>query len=1201
MSGRLDRYDDIVKKMAAGTGDWILHEFEFTAWLERPLPVLYISGIPGSGKSFMTSRVITFLREQYPRVAQESSHTSVAYFFFSDSHPSTRSFYQALCDVSFQISQRDKLYAKYLSSQCLTLDDICTIKSAWRRLFTDYFVKSGSAESRTFIVLDGVDEGYKAERQVYFELLKDLDAGSAQLKCLLVGRPEIGDEITDATEREVRTIYVTLNKNYDDIVRYINNFIAKSRVLKRSSAALQTEIVDALTEGAKGMFIWVDLMLRELSTKTRETAIRESLTKAPRGLTKMLRHVLEGFSTALDEEEAHDLNILLAFVSCAIIPLALGGLDAVLTLNSPTGDSVIYLEGRLRKQYASFFTLTREDGLSTADLYNEALHQADSSELDDEDAEREVFDDVDAEIDFHSSMTSTTVTFCHASVGDFLRDRQEGKVTAEPGRPAVGVDILEAQLIVAKTCLSILCEPGPGEKLSDQKRYQYFLGYSFTYWMQHLDCVAIEHVSVEDKLQIGNRLYSMLTDESTMRIWLAAADPALFTDQYRTMFWRWLDDKDVSAALPTTNTEWIDFTKENKTDMFIFAGRFFAAKWLRELDWYAGRCFNSLRAFLLLRGDPAASLSNEASSILDTAKWAQLEENARWHQRVAAVMYDYQHHDEAEEHLQTARKMDPTLWSVLTDMAAVLTARGDLDTALEYQLKAVEFLKADYDNDDKMTEANKKTLANSYAQTGELYKKLDRDEEAFRMYETALQYDKNLHRSVINCTLYLYEHGRCADTIELLKKAKATQTEEGSDLLTEVIWIERGDFSAFADSISEAARETGELPFIVDAYKLAISAAKDELQMIVASFCELRLAVLYLRYCFDEGKAVTIWTKLASKFTSSRYEDEMSYVRNEAIVQLATIHLHKALGAVKGSAEAADHAAKLKELATFSVKSGGSEKLVMALSDSPIVLGIWYTHNGQVEEARDCFRSHVVNGLLVLSDDDPDNDASGYFQLALVLLAARKDDEAIGVFYAHSDSINSTDSKDEESSTDEESDGAQGESYTAQGGVEATADTAQSAGGKNVDDPKVGKADNKTDNKTDNNDNDTDTDNNDNDNDNNDNNHPRPPLRSLSSVLPPDSKVTEIAFACDGPCHRFFSTFDGCYSCRYCYNVSFCEACESLRKAGNFPFRLCDPQHETLLIPDRHGRRVPKGKILIGTELMNFEDFKQKLKRDWNV
>ena len=184
----------------------------------------------------------------------------------------------------------------------------------------------------------------------------------------MVGRPELSVSISEALEADVPIIHVTSDKNSTDIIDYIRTSIQKSNLLKRASATLRAEIVANLSKRAQGMFIWVDLVLQELLKKRSESAIRKSLGDVPKGLKAMLRHVLEGFSLSLADEESENLNELLAWTACAPRPLTLGELDAILKLKSPEGDSMIYLEEALRKQFASFFSLTREDGLSTAEL-----------------------------------------------------------------------------------------------------------------------------------------------------------------------------------------------------------------------------------------------------------------------------------------------------------------------------------------------------------------------------------------------------------------------------------------------------------------------------------------------------------------------------------------------------------------------------------------------------------------------------------------------------------------------------------------------------------------------------------------------------------------------------------------------------------------------------------------------------------------
>jgi hypothetical protein len=63
----LDWYDKINKSRVTGTGNWIREEPLFRSWLNKEMPVLWIAGNPGAGKSYIASNIISFLKEQYPQ------------------------------------------------------------------------------------------------------------------------------------------------------------------------------------------------------------------------------------------------------------------------------------------------------------------------------------------------------------------------------------------------------------------------------------------------------------------------------------------------------------------------------------------------------------------------------------------------------------------------------------------------------------------------------------------------------------------------------------------------------------------------------------------------------------------------------------------------------------------------------------------------------------------------------------------------------------------------------------------------------------------------------------------------------------------------------------------------------------------------------------------------------------------------------
>jgi hypothetical protein len=63
----LDWYDKINKSRVADTCNWVREEPLFQSWINKEMPVLWITGNPGAGKSYVASNIISFFREQYPQ------------------------------------------------------------------------------------------------------------------------------------------------------------------------------------------------------------------------------------------------------------------------------------------------------------------------------------------------------------------------------------------------------------------------------------------------------------------------------------------------------------------------------------------------------------------------------------------------------------------------------------------------------------------------------------------------------------------------------------------------------------------------------------------------------------------------------------------------------------------------------------------------------------------------------------------------------------------------------------------------------------------------------------------------------------------------------------------------------------------------------------------------------------------------------
>lgn len=477
-------YRGISGKRVPGTGDWVHDERLFKAWLDHEKPILWISGGPGAGKSYLSSNIIQLLTQLHPQRVQASSRISVAYYFCKDYDPALRSFNKALRTLAFQICQNDPVYAKYVAGIVSFPEDIKSTESLWQKLFVEYY-SGNDLQSMVYMLIDGMDEAFEQERTAFLELLKSLQqtsisGGKLRIQILMVGRPELSYDIEQALEENLPTINVSAIKNAPDIQTYVNTKVSKERNLRRISKGLRDDIVTELTNRADGMFLWVDLMLRDVASKHKEVQMREALQQAPKGLFETIQHTLDRTQADLSEEDARDFQVLLSWVTCGKRPFKLGELEDVLKLTSSEGEGVVYLEGELRKRYASFFNVNREDGRTTEDLQTEHLvATADDDETSMTAGEVAVklvnhdaglTEDFGEAMDIDSDPRTTEITLSHASFGDFFRRHR----TAEGS----GTDWSMWNLRIVKHLLKMLCDKEMLKKWGSNS----LSGYASCYW-----------------------------------------------------------------------------------------------------------------------------------------------------------------------------------------------------------------------------------------------------------------------------------------------------------------------------------------------------------------------------------------------------------------------------------------------------------------------------------------------------------------------------------------------------------------------------------------------------------------------------------------------------------------------------------------------------------------------------------------------
>ncbi|KJZ73399.1 hypothetical protein HIM_07193 [Hirsutella minnesotensis 3608] len=632
-----DYYNAFKKSTVPETGDWILEDEGLNAWLRGEVPYLWIFGNAGTGKSYLTARIISWALEN------TASIPYVGYFFFRANNPETRSVLQALRDVAHQLSEKDAFYRTDLIERVQSRDEISTVASAFRELFTP---PDDEEEPRTkYIFLDGIDEANADEIKDLLSSLAPDDVGQQPLHApcfqfALIGRSYMSDDIVSQLDpnspgRTLASVQITSDRIANDVSAFIASSVFQSRVLSRTSPEFKGKVIQALEKQADGFFIVAKFMLDDVNRKRHQSSILDSLQMYPKEIDGVLSRTLFSLSKTISEDAVIDLNEMLMWVTCAEEPLTLGQLEAVLVLR--IGDPPLFLEESLRRQYSCFFDLEREDGLTTDDLVKDFERAQRELNRDISPARRFSFQHIRSlsageessprrrispigrgrisrhsspiagqlspprrlspapgsdvletvgDTEFRSNKSTTRVTFFHSSVRDFFQSSNHFKAgELKTDSAAVGFDMQDARLHILKTCLKIFIQKewfyrldlGPGKEALKQ--------YAAWYWQEHAASLDPATVSAVQKGELGAQMHQMLTNESTLYEWsimYAKNDEGLevFTDSNIAGLRRWFQDADVVAGLDPEAKSFADAVSANASSICKPLGRFYAKAWL---------------------------------------------------------------------------------------------------------------------------------------------------------------------------------------------------------------------------------------------------------------------------------------------------------------------------------------------------------------------------------------------------------------------------------------------------------------------------------------------------------------------------------------------------------------------------------------------------------------------------------------------
>ncbi|CAI6334359.1 unnamed protein product [Periconia digitata] len=303
------------KQHQEGSGGWFLESSEYAAWKTDRNSFLWLSGIPGSGKTILSSTIIADLKGNSPQ--------KVLYFYFDFSDKSKQIHENLIRQLVLQLYQDGKRYEKldHLYANCGEGREQPGSKELIAVLLD--MIKSAG---ESWIILDALDE-CSLEDGGLFALIGELRDADLNIHLLITGRPEHAIvEAVGVWGCGSKVISLEKARHQHDIDAYIKTR-TKNIVRWKERPDIQTQIENSLSEKAHGMFRWVSCQFDTLEACLDPPAVREALSQLPRTLDDTYDVILR----RLHPDHLRYTTRLLQFLTYAERPLRLK--EAVDALN----------------------------------------------------------------------------------------------------------------------------------------------------------------------------------------------------------------------------------------------------------------------------------------------------------------------------------------------------------------------------------------------------------------------------------------------------------------------------------------------------------------------------------------------------------------------------------------------------------------------------------------------------------------------------------------------------------------------------------------------------------------------------------------------------------------------------------------------------------------------------------------------------
>lgn len=291
------------------TCNWVLDDAQICSWIEDDNgdAVVWMTGIPGAGKSYLCSLIIENLKTR--------QNLASLYFFCAQPLSDQSRCASLLRTLTFQILQPDPDVALLVHQAYLQKGLSCSYPTI-KRILKEVLPLA----KNTRIVVDGIDEYDGSDQQEILKCLLDLQksmGGSCKLLISSREEPSIGILMP-------RKIHFKLDgKTAEGLNLYIRDKVEELKnFFQDMDPSLLVRVKNRLEEKAERMFLWVRLVSTMLKRRMSERDFEVAIEQLPEGIGEAYGRILSRFHT-LDSYLKDRVFRILSWMCVAYRPIGI--------------------------------------------------------------------------------------------------------------------------------------------------------------------------------------------------------------------------------------------------------------------------------------------------------------------------------------------------------------------------------------------------------------------------------------------------------------------------------------------------------------------------------------------------------------------------------------------------------------------------------------------------------------------------------------------------------------------------------------------------------------------------------------------------------------------------------------------------------------------------------------------------------------